>query len=96
MKKDGAKIVISFEDAGSGLKAKGGALKWFAIAGADQQFVAALAEIEGNTVVVSSPDVSDPVAVRYAWAENPEGCNLYNKAGFPASPFRTDDWPARN
>jgi hypothetical protein len=48
--------------------------------------------IEKDTVVVSSPDVPNPVAVRYAFSGNPEGCNLYNKEGLPASPFRTDDW----
>ncbi|MDA3923446.1 MAG: sialate O-acetylesterase [Kiritimatiellae bacterium] len=92
MKKDGSKIVLSFDDAGSGLEAKGGALKTFAIAGADKKFVVAEAKVVGKTVVVSSPEVKEPVAVRYAWANNPVGCNLYNKEGFPASPFRTDDW----
>jgi len=92
MKKNGSKIVLSFDDVGSGLMAKDGALKTFAIAGADKKFVTAQAVIAGNTVVVSSPEVKDPVAVRYAWANNPVGCNLYNKEGFPASPFRTDDW----
>jgi sialate O-acetylesterase len=63
----------------------------FSIAGADKNFVWANAKIEGDTVVVWSDTVSKPVAVRYAWANNPE-CNLYNKEGIPASPFRTDDW----
>ena len=62
-----------------------------AIAGGDKKFVWADARIVGDTVVVSSPAVSSPVAVRYAWANNPP-CNLINKAGLPASPFRTDDW----
>jgi sialate O-acetylesterase len=62
----------------------------FAIAGADERFVWAEARVEGETVVVSSPDVPRPVAVRYGWADNPE-VNLYNGAGLPASPFRTDD-----
>ena len=92
MKKNGSKIVLSFDDVGSGLEAKGGALKTFAIAGADKKFVVAEAKVVGKTVVVSSPEVKAPVAVRYAWANNPVGCNLYNKEGFPASPFRTDDW----
>ncbi len=70
----------------------GGALKGFAVAGADKKFVWADARIEGDKVVVSSPDVPEPVAVRYDWANNPIG-NLYNKEGLPASPFRTDDWP---
>jgi sialate O-acetylesterase len=69
-----------------------GPLKGFAIAGSDRKFVWAQAEIKGSTVVVSSDAVAEPVAVRYAWADNPV-CNLYNKSGLPASPFRTDDWP---
>ena len=94
MKKDGGKIILKFSDVGSGLVAKGGgSLKTFAVAGADRKFVAADAEIVGDTVVVSSPAVPVPVAVRYAWAINPAECNLSNKEGFPASPFRTDDWP---
>jgi sialate O-acetylesterase len=95
MKKDGNKIVVKFDDIGSGLVEQGGEpLKWFAIAGEDQQFVAAQAAIVEDTVVVSAEGVADPVAVRYAWANNPDGCNLFNKEGFPASPFRTDDWAA--
>ncbi len=66
--------------------------KGFAIAGEDRKFVWADAEIQGDHVIVSSPQVPKPVAVRYAWADNPE-CNLVNEAGLPASPFRTDDWP---
>lgn len=86
------KVVIRFKHAG-GLKTfDGGPVKGFAIAGADRRFVWAEARIEGETVVVSSPSVPRPVAVRYAWADNPIG-NLHNKAGLPASPFRTDDWP---
>ena len=65
--------------------------KGFAIAGADKKFVWADAKVVGDTVVVSSPQVKTPVAVRYAWANNPD-CNLVNKAGLPASPFRTDKW----
>ena len=87
------RVVLRFSDTGSGLIAQDGeSLRWFAIAGEDQQFVKAKAEIVGETVVVSHPDIKEPKAVRYAWANNPEGCNLYNKEGFPASPFRTDDW----
>jgi len=85
-------IVLLFNHLGGGLVAKGDALKGFTIAGADKKFVPAQAKIDGNYVVVSSPEVKDPVAVRYSWAINPDG-NLYNKAGLPASPFRTDDWP---
>ena len=67
-------------------------LQGFAIAGADHKFVWAKASIEGGAVVVSSDSVPNPVAVRYAWADNP-ACNLYNKEGLPASTFRTDDFP---
>jgi sialate O-acetylesterase len=72
------------------LVAHGGELKGFVIAGADHQWVDASARIEGSQVIVSSPEVKSPVAVRYAWADNP-ACNLFNGAGLPASPFRTDD-----
>ena len=70
----------------------GAALKRFALAGADKQWHWAEAVIEGDLVVVSSPAVPTPVAVRYAFSMNPDGANLYNRAGLPASPFRTDDW----
>ena len=65
-------------------------LEWFEIAGADGKYVWADAVIDGDSVMVSSPEVRAPMAVRYAWATNPQGCNLYNEAGLPASPFRTD------
>ena len=91
MRPNGDKIVIEFSYADSGLAAKGDKLKGFAIAGDDKRFVWADATIEGSTVVVSSPDIKAPVAVRYGWADNPD-CNLYNRSGLPASPFRTDDW----
>ena len=74
------------------MHAASGKLKRFAIAGEDKQWRWADARIEGDTVVCSSADVPKPVAVRYAWAINPEGANLYNRDGLPASPFRTDDW----
>ena len=93
MKVEGGAVRLSFTHTGSGLVAKDGDLQQFAIAGADKKFVWARARIEGNAVVVSSDQVAAPVAVRYAWANNPAGCNLYNKEGLPASPFRTDDWP---
>lgn len=93
MKKDGNKITISFDHVGGGLVAKGGEpLKGFAIAGEDKKFVWADAKIDGDKVVVSSSDVANPVAVRYAWADNPV-CNLYNQEDLPACPFRTDEWP---
>jgi len=83
---------VRFQHTGGGLQARGDTLKGFAIAGADRKFHHANARIEGNEVVVSSPEVAAPAAVRYAWANSPD-CNLHNKEGFPASPFRTDDWP---
>ena len=93
MKVDGGSIILSFDHAGGGLVAKGDdTLKGFAIAGADRKFVWADAKIDGDTIVVSSDNVSEPAAVRYAWADNPV-CNLYNQEDLPASPFRTDDWP---
>ena len=91
-RREAGKIVVEFNYAGGGLASRdGGKLTGFAIAGADKKFVRADAQIVGGTVVVSSPAVPSPVAVRYAWANNPP-CNLVNKAGLPASPFRTDDW----
>jgi len=86
------KIIISFTETGSGLVARDGELRQFAIAGADRKFVWAKARIEGNQIVVWSEQVKSPVAVRYAWADNPLGANLYNQEGLPASPFRTDEW----
>ncbi len=87
------RIIISFTEIGSGLMAKGGGpLRGFAIAGADRKFVWARAIVEQDRVVVWSDQIPQPVAVRYAWADNPEGANLFNKEGLPASPFRTDDW----
>jgi len=92
MRVDGNKIILSFSEIGSGLIAKyGDTLRQFAIAGEDKKFLWAHARIEGNTVVVWREGVSRPVAVRYAWADNPESCNLYNKEGLPARPFRTDN-----
>ena len=94
MKIDGDKIIITFTETGKGLAIRGGekTLKHFAIAGEDQKFVWADAVIKGNTVVVSSKEVKNPVAVRYAWANNPDDANLMNKEGLLASPFRTDNW----
>ncbi len=87
------KIRVKFKHVGGGLKTSdGGAPRGFAIAGADHRFHWAEVRIDGNSVVVSSKDVPEPMAVRYGWADNPD-CNLYNKADLPASPFRTDDWP---
>ncbi len=88
---EGSRIRIMLDHA-EGLTAKGGTLKQFAIAGKDKKFAWATATIDGQSIIVSRPDIAEPVAVRYAWADNPEGCNLYNSAGLPAAPFRTDDW----
>lgn len=85
--------IIHFSDIGSGLVSKEGQpLNWFAVAGEDRVFKRAEALIIDDVVVVRHVDVKEPKAVRYAWANNPEGCNLYNKEGFPASPFKTDNW----
>ena len=92
MRITGENVQIHFRYTGTGLESRSGPPKGFAIAGSDQIFHWAEARIEGDTVIVSSPDVKAPAAVRYAWASSPE-CNLYNKEGLPASPFRTDDWP---
>lgn len=91
----GNQMQIHFQHVGSGLESRGEELKGFAIAGSDHIFHWAKARIEADTVIVSSADVGTPIAVRYAWADSPE-CNLYNKEGLPASPFRTDDWPGKS
>ncbi len=86
-------MTLSFDHIGSGLTAKGGQLKGFVIAGKDRKFVDAKASIVGgDKVVVSSPNITHPVAVRFGWADCPD-VNLFNREGLPASPFRTDDWP---
>ncbi|MFO8007234.1 MAG: sialate O-acetylesterase, partial [Candidatus Brocadiia bacterium] len=89
---EGSRVRLRFRHTGGGLTARGDGLQGFAIAGADKQWHWAEARIEGDTIVVSSPQVEQPAAVRYGWANNPVG-NLYNEEGLPASPFRTDDWP---
>jgi sialate O-acetylesterase len=86
------KAVLRFDHVGKGLEARDGELKGFAICGEDRKFVWAKAEIIGDTVVVSSPEVARPVAVRYGWADCPV-VNLWNQNGLPATPFRTDDVP---
>jgi sialate O-acetylesterase len=91
---EGEKVRLRFKYAYGGLVAKNSPsqnVSGFEIAGDDHKFVAAEAKIDGDTVVVRSEKTPHPVAVRYAWAMNP-WCNLYNRAGLPASPFRTDDW----
>ena len=103
-KVEGSSIRIEFDYAGGGLmigQKKGllpvtpdtaAKVKHIAIAGTDKKWFWAEAKIDGNALVVSSDQVKEPVAVRYAFSMNPEGANLYNKEGFPASPFRTDNW----
>ncbi len=94
MNVEGNKIRVRFTSTGSGLMAKDkyGYLKGFEVAGTDQKFYYAKAWIEGNDIVVSSDAVNSPVAVRFAWADNPDDANLFNKEGLPAVPFRTDTW----
>lgn len=94
MRTDGIKAIVTFTDTDGGLKNNnaGGPLRGFAVAGEDKVFHWADATISGDDVVLSSPNVAKPVAVRYGWADNPI-CDLYNGFGLPASPFRTDDWP---
>ncbi len=89
----GGKIRLHFTHLGGGLVSSNKyTLMGFEIAGADHHFATATAKIEGDTVVVWNHSIAHPVAVRYGWANNPT-CDLYNQAGLPASPFRTDDWP---
>ena len=92
MKVSGNKIILSFDHTDGGLENRDGDLKGFAICGEDKKFVWAKAEIDGKKVVVSSPEVAKPVAVRFGWSDYP-AVNLWNKAGLPATPFRTDDFP---
>jgi sialate O-acetylesterase len=92
MKVEGDKIRLFFDHVGSGLVPRGGELTHFSIAGSDQEFVEAKAQIDNNTVVVHSEKVSEPVAVRFAWS-NTAVPNFFNMEGLSASSFRTDDWP---
>lgn len=94
MEVKGNQIVLSFNNIGSGLMTpdKYGYLKGFAIAGSDKKFYFSKAYIAGDKVVVYSDSVSNPVAVRYGWADDAGDCNLYNQEKFPAVPFRTDTW----
>jgi sialate O-acetylesterase len=91
---EGSTARLKFKHTGGGLVAEGGPLKGFAVAGEDHKFFVAEARIDGDSVVVRSDQVEKPVAIRYAWANNP-AANLFNKEGLPASPFRTDDWPGK-
>ncbi len=96
MRVKNATIVLEFDQTGGGLSNKDGkALRHFTIAGEDEKFVSAEAHInDDNTISVSSPQVKNPQAVRYAWSNNPENPNFFNKENLPASPFRTDKWQA--
>jgi sialate O-acetylesterase len=88
----GDQCVLTIDHAADGMKAEGGTAKAFTVAGEDRKFVFADAVIEGDKVRVSSPSVSKPAAVRYAWADMPD-VNMFNAQGLPLSPFRTDNWP---
>lgn len=90
----GNKAVITFENVGSGLMTadKNGQVLGFEIAGSDQVFYEATATIKGNTVIISSEKVASPIAVHFGWKGDASACNLFNKEGFPAVPFRTDEW----
>ena len=91
VKVDGDRMILSFDHVGGGLIARdGGPLKHFALSGDGKRFIWAQAVIEGDRVVVSHPDIRTPKAVRYAWADTPEGANLGNREGLPAGCFR---WP---
>ena len=92
MEREGSAIRISFDFADGGLVSRGSGPAEFSVAGSDRKWHWAKAEIRGDTVAVSCPDVPDPVAVRYAWQANPNA-TLFNAAGLPAGPFRTDSWP---
>lgn len=87
----GHEVVVRFEETAGGLVLRDAPRSGFAVAGADRVFHWATARVEGNTIVLHSPAVQDAVAVRYAWADNPF-ITLYNTAGLPASPFRSDAW----
>lgn len=93
LKIDGDRVYLEFSQIGESLVARGGRLREFALAGENRHFHWAEAEIVGDRVILHSEQVPNPVAVRYAWADNPDGANLYNSAGLPAAPFRTDNWP---
>ncbi len=91
---EGGRVIVEFDHVGGGLVSHGGGagVGGFAVAGADRRFVWAQARIEGNHVVVWSDAVANPVAIRYAWGNDPENASLFNADGLPAAPFRTDSW----
>lgn len=94
MKIDGNKVVVAFDNIGSGLMTtdRNGSVRGFEIAGSNQTFYQANARVEGNTVIVISEKVDSPVAIRFGWIGDASAVNLFNKEGFPLVPFRTDDW----
>lgn len=97
VRRNGKKVVVRFENAGSGLMAKNGKLRWFVLAGKDRKYVFADAEIQGkDCVVLSSDRVEEPVFAGYAWANCPHGCNLCNQEGLPAAPFLSEIKEAGN
>jgi sialate O-acetylesterase len=89
---EGNKAILDFHFTGKGLVSQNGPPAHFALAGSDQKFYWAKAEIVGNQIVLTCDQVPSPVAVRYAWADSPVSANLFNREGFPAEPFRTDEW----
>jgi sialate O-acetylesterase len=91
----GGEVRLEFTHTSGGLTAKGGRLVGFAVAGADRKFHWATGRIDHDAVVLSSPETPQPIAVRYGWGNNPP-LSLYNGAGLPAPPFRTDDWPVKH
>jgi sialate O-acetylesterase len=94
MKIEGQKVRITFDYGGSNpiIKDKYGYVKGFAIAGLDRKFHWAKGELENDQVVIWCDQVKEPVAIRYAWSQNPDDANIFNDAGLPALPFRTDNW----
>jgi sialate O-acetylesterase len=93
---EGNKAILTFDHVGTGLIARNryGYLNGFEVAGLDKKFHWVKATISGNQVIIDSSNVANPVAIRYAWSNNPYDSNLFNREGFPASPFRTDNWEA--
>jgi sialate O-acetylesterase len=87
----GREVRLKFNHAEGGLLARGGEVSGFVISGADQKWFPANARIAGDEVILSSAEITAPVAVRYGWADNPQ-CNLYDRDGLPIAPFRTDSW----
>ncbi|PYM16018.1 MAG: sialate O-acetylesterase [Verrucomicrobia bacterium] len=92
MRVKGNQVILDFDHVGGGLESRGGRLRGFAVCGPDKRFVWADANVDDGKVIVSSPQVGKPVAVRYGWADYPV-VNLFSREGLPASPFRTDDFP---